>query len=298
MISVIIPTLDGAHYLPPLVSVLRNQSLKDIEIVIVDSESSDGTTAVARSLGCAVHRVSRNRFDHGGARNFAAGKSSGEILVFLTQDALPTSRDFLALLTAPLDGHLTAASYARQIPASDAPPTEAFARLHNYPVESSLRHISRVQRRTLKTFFFSNTASAIDRACFERVGRFPAPVLTNEDMLFCARLLDGGYQVAYAAQAQVIHSHNFSFTDLFRRYFRIGAVTREHRDVLRCASNSKDGIEFVRKQIAYLHETRRNTLIPRALIEASIKALAFQCGRLPRVAPRVPTHREQVEELG
>ncbi len=262
MISVIIPTLDGAHYLPPLVDVLRKQSLKDIEIVIVDSESSDGTPAVARSLGCAVHRVSRNRFDHGGTRNFAAGKSCGEILVFLTQDALPTSRDFLALLTAPLDGHLTAASYARQIPASDARPTEAFARLYNYPVESSLRHISRVQRRTLKTFFFSNTASAIDRACFERVGRFPAPVLTNEDMLFCARLLDGGYQVAYAAQAQVMHSHNFSFADLFRRYFRIGAVTREHRDVLRCTSNSKDGVEFIRQQIAYLHEDKAQHIDP------------------------------------
>lgn len=282
MISVIIPTLDGARYLPTLVDVLRKQTVKDLEIVVIDSDSSDGTAAIGHALGCIVHRISRSQFDHGGARNFAAEKAVGEILVFLTQDALPVSADFLMRLTAPLDGRLTAASYARQIPAADAPAAEAFARLYNYPAESSLRRTSGIKRRTLKTFFFSNAASAIHRACFERVGRFPSPVLTNEDMLLCARLLDGGYQIAYVAEAQVIHSHQFSFRDLFRRYFRIGAVVWEYRDTLRCTGNSREGIDFVRHQIAYLHRMGHNELIPLAVIEAAVKALAYQCGRASR----------------
>ena len=296
MISVIIPTLNGARHLPILVDSLRRQTIENTEIIIIDSESDDGTARVAASLGCVVHSIARRRFDHGGARNFGADKASGEILVFLTQDALPASSEFLSRLTAPIDGRLTAASYARQIPAAAATPIETFARSYNYPPQSSLRHISRVERRTLRTFFFSNAASAISRICFERVGRFPAPVQTNEDMLLCARLLDAGYQIAYVAEAEVVHSHQFSLAELFRRYFRIGLVVGEHYDTLRSVGNSGEGFTFVRRQISYLLRAGHYELIPSAVVEASVKALAFHFGHalhsraaLTMAAPAVRT---------
>jgi rhamnosyltransferase len=278
MISVIIPTLNGAGRIPALVDSLRNQTVKDFELIVVDSESDDGTGRVAASLGCAVHTIARREFDHGGARNLAAEKASGNILVFLTQDALPASPEFLMRLTAPIDGQITAAAYARQVPAPGAKPTEAFSRLYNYPPESSVRHISCVERRTLKTFFFSNAASAVSRSCFESVGRFPAPVSTNEDMLLCARLLDAGYQVAYIAEAVVIHSHQFTMLDLFRRYFRMGVVIGQYHAQLHCEQNAEGGLDFVRKQIAHLRSLGRYDLIPGAAAEAGIKAMAFYCG--------------------
>lgn len=278
MISVIIPTLNASRCISVLLDSLFRQTVKDIEVIVIDSQSEDGTAEIAASLGCAVFSIERRRFDHGGARNLGAEKASGEVLVFLTQDAVPTSTDFLARLTGPVDGELTVASYARQIPAAGATPMETFTRLYNYPPESSFRHISRIHRRTLKAFFFSNVASAINRACFERVGRFPAPVLTNEDMLLCARLLDAGYQIAYVAEAQVIHSHAFSFLQTFQRYFRIGSVVREHRDTLRSDPNAGDGLDFVRRQIGYLGSVERYGFMPRAVAEAAIKALAYNCG--------------------
>jgi rhamnosyltransferase len=278
MISVIIPTLNGASRIPNLIASLRRQTVKNIEVIVIDSESEDGTARVASALCCAVYPITRRRFDHGGARNFGADHASGDILVFLTQDALPISPEFLARLTAPIDGHFTAAAYARQIPADGATPTEAFAGLYNYPEESSLRHISRVERRTLRTFFFSNAASAVSRACFEKVGRFPAPVATNEDMLLCARLLDAGYQIAYVAEAKVIHSHHFSLSALFRRYLRIGEVLSEHSETFRSERSSGEGLDFVRREIAHLHRIGRSELIPGALTEAAVKALGYHCG--------------------
>ena len=278
MISVIIPTLNGACYLRELVDSLCRQTMKDVEVIVVDSESDDGTAEVAASLGCIVQRIARGEFDHGGTRNLAVDMSSGNILVFLTQDAVPVSEEFLARLIAPIDGRITAAAYARQIPAPKATPTEVFARLYNYPPESSMRHISRVEHRTLKTLFFSNTASAISRDCFEKVGRFCSPVPTNEDMLLCARLMDAGYQIAYVAEAEVIHSHEFSLAEVFRRYFRIGMVVREHRATLRVERNAGEGLEFVRRQIAHLRRIGRSELIPGAVAEAGVKALAFYCG--------------------
>ena len=287
MVSVIIPTLNGAGYLPDLVGSLRGQTVKGVEIIILDSESNDGTAGMAASLGCIVQRIARRRFDHGGARNVGAAMASGNVLVFLTQDALPVSRDFIARLIEPIDGRITAAAYARQVPAPDATPTEAFARLYNYPPESSSRHISHVHRRTLKTFFFSNAASAISRACFEKVGRFPSPVSTNEDMLLCARLMDAGYRIAYVAEAEVIHSHDFSLAEVFRRYFRIGTVAREHHATLRVERNAGEGLEFVRRQIAHLQSMGRSKLIPGAIVEAGVKALAFYCGQWWQSQPRI-----------
>lgn len=291
MISVIIPTLNGVGYLPELVDSLRHQTLRDIEVIVVDSESDDGTAEVAASLGCIVQRIARGEFDHGGTRNLAVDMSSGDILVFLTQDALPVCEEFLARLIAPIDGRITAAAYARQVPAPEATPTEVFARLYNYPPESSMRHSSRVERRTLKTLFFSNTASAISRDCFEKVGRFPAPVPTNEDMLLCARLMDAGYQIAYVAEAEVIHSHEFSLAEVFRRYFRMGTVAREYQATLSVERNAGEGLEFVRRQIAYLQRIGRPELIPGAVVEAAVKALAFYSGHAWRSRSRTADSR-------
>ncbi|MGA3190824.1 MAG: glycosyltransferase [Bryobacteraceae bacterium] len=278
MISVIVPTLNGAVRMPKLVGSLLRQTVKDVEVIVIDSESEDRTAGVAAGLGCAVYTIARGRFDHGGARNLGVQKASGEILVFLTQDAIPASQDFLARLTGPIDGRLTAAAYARQIPAEGATPLETFARLYNYPPESSMRHLSRIERRTLRTFFFSNSASAVSRNCFEKVGGFPAPVSTNEDMLLCARMLDAGYQVAYAAEAKVIHSHQFSMCELFQRYLRIGAVLTEYRDTLRSDGSSGEGMDFVRRQISYLRHAGRYEWVPNAIAEAAVKACGYYCG--------------------
>jgi rhamnosyltransferase len=280
MHSVIIPTLNASGYLPALIASLRSQSIENVEVLVVDSESEDATASVAASLGCSVYTVDRRGFDHGGVRNFAAAKATGDILVFLSQDALPISRTFLETLSAPIHARSASAAYARQIAAFDAPLTEEFARLYNYPPVSSLRHISRIRRRTLRTFFFSNAASAVCRTSFESVGGFPEPVSTNEDMLLCARLLDAGHHIAYVADAEVIHSHCLSLRQTFKRYFRIGSVVREYEGTLRSEPNTAEGVDFVRRQIAYLQRWNRYDLMPRALAEAAAKMLAYHCGRL------------------
>jgi rhamnosyltransferase len=282
LISIIIPTLNAASCLPALVYQLRVQNTKEVEIIVVDSDSADGTASIAASLGCQVYAIPRREFDHGGTRNFAARMSSGEILVFLTQDVLPVGTEFLERLTAPIVSQLASASYARQIAGADAPPTEAFARSYNYPSKSSTRHIAEIRGRTLKTFFFSNAASAISREAFHQLGGFPAPVPTNEDMLFCAKLLDAGLWVSYVAEAEVIHSHDFSLIQTFQRYRRIGQVAREHQATLKTEGNSGDGLNFVRRQIRFLREIGRTELVPFAIVEAGVKALAFSCGRLSR----------------
>jgi rhamnosyltransferase len=157
-----------------------------------------------------VTSIRRADFDHARTRNLIAAKATGDTLVFFTQDVAPVSGAFLETLTQPVRSGIAAAAYARQIPAEDATLLEAFARSFNYPSEPSLRHISRVSRRTLKTFFFSNAASAVSRSCFESVGGFPEPAVTNEDMLLCARLLDACRNCSNVITAWALSCANIS----------------------------------------------------------------------------------------
>ena len=80
-ISVVIPTLNAAGWLPAQIGALRMQSLPPAEIILVDSQSDDGTPALAEQLGCRVIPIRRDQFRHGRARNWGAQAARGNLLV-------------------------------------------------------------------------------------------------------------------------------------------------------------------------------------------------------------------------
>ena len=94
-VSVIIPTYRAGAALGELLERLWSQTLRPREIIVIDSDSRDGTAELARSLGAIVYEIDQRDFDHGGTRNEAASRAGGEVLVFMTQDAMPASGDLL-----------------------------------------------------------------------------------------------------------------------------------------------------------------------------------------------------------
>ncbi|MBF0320592.1 MAG: glycosyltransferase [Nitrospirae bacterium] len=209
-ISVIIPTLNAAVTLEAIVGALTAQASPVKEIIVIDSASVDGTAALAGTLGCKVLTIAREEFNHGLTRNVAAQAATGDVLIFMTQDALPANDRLTAELLVPLKDPRTAASYARQIAAEDAAPIERFSREFNYPNVPIVKSLDILDERGIKTFFFSNVCSAIKRDIFIELGGFQ-PAIMNEDMLFSSRLILSGYKVAYWPEAAVVHSHNYSF---------------------------------------------------------------------------------------
>jgi|WetSurMetagenome_2_1015567.scaffolds.fasta_scaffold116397_2 rhamnosyltransferase len=283
-ISVIIPTREAVAEIPLLVSRLRSQTLPPAEIIILDSSSTDGTPDLAREIGCTVETVPRDAFDHGGTRNLGARRACGDILVFLTQDALPATETFLETLIRPLSqGH--AAAYARQAASPDARPTEVFARLFNYPGVSRQQSLSDLPHLGIRTFFMSDAASAVARAPLEAVGGFPERVIMSEDMLLCARLLRRGYTVAYEASAVVQHSHSLTLRQTLQRYFDIGVMRVQAGDLLAGARWHGQGLRFGREMFAYLVRSGAWTSLPRAGAEVLMKAVGVQLGRRHRCIP-------------
>src|SRR5690349_18118523 len=84
-VSVVVPVLDGARHLDRLLAAIRAQG--DVELLVVDSGSSDGSQSIARRHLAAVASIDRADFQHAATRNLAAERTSGELICFLSQDA-------------------------------------------------------------------------------------------------------------------------------------------------------------------------------------------------------------------
>lgn len=277
--SIIVPTWLAERYIRPLVKVLWQQTLKPLEIIIIDSSSSDQTAAIAQEMGCQVEVIPQAEFNHGGTRNRAARLAKGEILVFMTQDALPLDESFLQKLIEPIKQGRAVAAYARQIPYPDANPPEAFGRQFNYPAQSHLQTLAQLPHKGFKTFFYSDVASAVRAEVFWAMGGYPDWVIVDEDVYLCARLLRAGHTVAYAAEARVMHSHNYSLIQQFRRLFDVGVFVEQAGEMLAGAKTSGEGLRFVRYMTMHLAQTGAWGWILYGWLEAALKFVAYQMGR-------------------
>ncbi len=169
-ISVIIPTLNAGKNISNLILALQNQSLIPKEIIIIDSSSTDNTVKIAKEHRCYAISIEKTSFDHGATRNLGAKLASGEILIFMTQDAIPVNNRLFENLIAPLNNNeeLNVASFARQTPFQNANPIEKLARLFNYPDTLLVKSKDDLAVLGTKTFFFSNVCSAIKKQAFKR----------------------------------------------------------------------------------------------------------------------------------
>ncbi|MBS1233019.1 MAG: glycosyl transferase, family 2 [Nitrospirae bacterium] len=277
-ISVVIPTLNAGRLIGQLLSSLLSQDMKPLEIIVIDSSSEDNTVDIARELGVNTMVIPRTTFNHGGTRNQAALTAAGDILVFMTQDAIPLNGSLLRELTAPLQEHDIAASYARQIPRPDAPLLEIFMRQFNYPEEGAVKSMHDLKQLGIKTFFSSNVCSSMKKELFMKVGMFPETVRANEDMVITAKYIISGYKVAYVPEAMVIHSHNYSLFRQYLRYYNIGSSIRGNKWILDYAHAEGEGLKFFREQVQFVVKKHKFHLIPYIFFESIAKFLGFRLG--------------------
>lgn len=292
-LSIIIPTRNAAKYLPGLLKKLDTQSIKFRDLVIIDSSSEDNTVEIAESYGAVVILIDRKDFDHGGTRTLAANKSLGDIVVFLTQDI--EFADSLALenLIHCFDNDRDiAAVYGRQLPNTDASPFSSHLRLFNYQDTSYVRCLEDRHTYGIKTVFFSNSFSAYKRSALEKIGWFKKDMIFGEDTHAIARLLFAGYKIAYASDAKVYHSHNYTVFEEFKRYFDIGVLHRTEDWILKEFGQTKgEGNKYIKSEALYLIKHKRYNLIPAFILRNAMKYLGYQLGLQHSHVPKSLTRR-------
>jgi len=277
-ISVIIPTFNAGGCVGNLLSMLKLQDTPPFEIIVIDSSSADNTVKIAEQFGAKTIIIPKHGFNHGGTRNIAAAGTAGDVLVFVTQDALPADNILLRRLTNPLGEADIAAAFGRHIPKPDASPLEIFARHFNYPDKESVKGMKDIRDYGIKTFFSSNVCSAIKKDLFLKAGMFPEGVRANEDMLIAARLILQGYRVAYVPDARVIHSHNYSLLEQFRRYYNIGSSLKNNKWIFDYARPEGEGIRFIKEQVRFVLKQHKFLLVPYIFLESLTKYAGFRIG--------------------
>lgn len=228
-VGLVIPTLNAGNEIGVLLDAVAAQTRVPDDILVVDSSSDDDTVRIAESYpGVRSMVIRREDFDHGGTRQLAFEEVGGEFVLFLTQDAVPANEHYVENLLAPFADSMVAMVSGRQRPKPDARRYVQLVQEYNYPAESNVRTAADIEKLGIKAFFASDACSAYRRSAIERIGGIPNPCSTNEDMLAAARLLRAGNSVAYAANAAVLHSHNFTLRQQYRRNREIGSFLEEH----------------------------------------------------------------------
>lgn len=241
-------------------------------------------------------RIDPEAFDHGGTRHRGASESQADLLLFMTQDALPADDWLVERLVEPfvlfapdrsraLGQPVVAAAYARQLPNETCHPIERYTRGFNYPGESRVKTKADLPVLGIKTYFCSNVCAMYRRDIYEQMGGFIRHTIFNEDMIYAAGIIQAGYGIAYAAEARVIHSHNYSAGQQFRRNFDLAVSQADHPEIFEGVPSEGEGIRMVKQTAGYLCRTGRFYLAPKLIWQSGWKYMGYLLGKRYRKLP-------------
>jgi|GEM_PF-1472188 glycosyltransferase involved in cell wall biosynthesis len=232
-VSVIIPVKNGGGQLRELLGRIRSQRrVQDVEIIVIDSESTDNSVQIAEEFGAKVIRIAQKEFNHGSTRNLGAREASGDYLVFTVQDAMPVGDYWLYNMICPfIEYPELAALSSRQFVKPEADLfslwlNESMARLLGFENDSIYTLSENSKRIDWKLFdsttkrrltFLDNVSSCIRRDVFKEI-QF-SPLINAEDIDFGVKLLERKKTIGYLTSTGVYHWHDRGADDVFKRHY-------------------------------------------------------------------------------
>lgn len=163
---------------------------------------------------------------------------------------------------------------------------ERYTRGFNYPEQSQVKTKEDLPRLGIKTYFCSNVCAVYRRGRYLELGGFIRRTIFNEDMIFAAKAIQAGYSVLYAADAKVIHSHNYSPMEQFRRNFDLAVSQKDHPEVFSGLRSEGEGIRLVKETAGYLIRSGRGLLVFKLVIDSGCKYMGYLAGKRYKRLPR------------
>ncbi len=280
-VDAVIPVYRPGKELKELLEKLNDQSVPLQHIILMNTGEAPWKDEVEKRYPrCDVRLLKKEEFDHGGTRHQAAASSNADYLLFLTQDAMPKDRFLVEkLLESFSKDPAVKAAYGRQLPNASCREIEKYTRSFNYPEESKLKSKADLATLGIKTFFCSNVCAMYERAAYEELGGFPRHTIFNEDMIFAGGLIKRGYKIAYTAEAQVIHSHNYNAKEQFHRNFDLAVSQTDHPEIFAGIRSEKEGIRLVISTAKHLCKVGKPWLLFPLVTTSAGKILGYKLGQ-------------------
>lgn len=211
--SIVIRTLNEAKYLGELLQSIAVQETPDdwgVEVVVVDSGSTDSTLSIARKYKCKVVHIRKRDFTFGRSLNLGCDTARGDVLVMISGHCVPKDRSWLQSLVAPIVSGDVGYTYGRQVGRDTTKFSERRVFRKYFPDHSMIPQ---------EGYFTNNANAAVSRSVYEEF-KFDEILTGLEDMHLAKKLVDSGGAVGYVATAEVYHIHDESWAQVRRRYER------------------------------------------------------------------------------
>ncbi|MFR8626114.1 MAG: glycosyltransferase family 2 protein [Dorea formicigenerans] len=280
-IDVIIPTYKPGKEFEKLIGRLQKQEYPIHKIIIINTRTDIFPEELDRSnYKIEITHIEPDQFDHGGTRNMGAGMSDADIVVYMTQDAIPVDEKLIGTFAKIFEENPDIGiAYGRQLPREECNIIERYTRRFNYPEKSLIKTKEDLPKLGIKTFFCSDVCAAYRRNYLLSAGGFENPTIFNEDMIFAGKRIYAGDKVAYVAEAKVIHSHNYTGRQQFHRNFDLAVSQAQHPEVFEGVPSEGEGIRMVKATAKYLVRNGYSWKVFMLVYQSGCKYIGYFLGK-------------------
>jgi rhamnosyltransferase len=277
-VSVVVPLKNGGSLFRHLATHLALQQTRwGIEVIIVDSGSTDGSVETARAFGFIVECIPPETFGHGRTRNLGIRRATGEVVCMITHDVLPCTPDWpWVFATHFADDPEVAGVFGRQVPRNADTPEMHFIAV-NYP-DAPRRYgpVPGGQIPGFGTVLFSDAFSALRRRLALEIP-YIDDIPVSEDQVWARQVTAMGYSVVYEPRAEALHAHRYTFAQLYKRCFLVGQAG-EPFGIL-AGTSTASGIGVLWRELRYFISHGHTHWLPWLLVYEFVRWLGYQRGR-------------------
>jgi len=215
--SIVIRAYNEERYIGRLLEGIRQQTVKDVEIILVDSGSTDKTVSVAESFGARLVRIPSAEFTFGRSLNFGVRAATRDLIVIASAHVYPVYPDWIESLLRPFEDDKVALTYGKQRGYGGSKYSEHQIFHQWYPDDS---------KPDQPTSFCNNANAAIRKSLWEQ-NPYDETLTGLEDLAWAKWAKEQEYKISYVAEAEIIHIHNETPLGVYNRYRREAMALRK-----------------------------------------------------------------------
>lgn len=209
--SIVIRAYNEEEHIGRLLRGVLAQTVRDVDIILVDSGSTDKTVEVASQFPVRIVHIRPEDFSFGYSLNTGCSYATMDYIVIASAHVYPLHRDWLEQLLVPLTSDSRVAlTYGRQVGDETTKYSEHQLLAKWFPPHAA----------TTQTHPFCNNANAAIRRNLWESHQYDESLTGLEDIDWAKRMLAMGWRVAYASEAEVVHVHDESSSRILDRYRR------------------------------------------------------------------------------